>query len=382
MSRSHAMQPSDIRQEDVRERQWCLACGTVTRDNLCDCNRWPDGDEMKREPNFVNYADELHKQLRAALSAQTGEPVAWRWRHADSKHWIYDPSPEWREDFKDDPAVVFEPLYASPPPQPDTMPSPLSRVCDCVGPAEADPQPCRCEKSDDRFWQGYNAGLKAPRHAPGQPPSPLSTGEVDLKAVLRKHFYTGEPGDLDAIESAAIELSTGVAALSQPPATEQISERIKVPLPAGIDDTPSIRAKMQSSLLEATAKGVRNLAQGDEKSSTLDTARGAKEQIRREVIEPDFDGWPIEALEEVERLRTQVETLKKALHYIAEVDWRWEGGGSDVRLRGNYSKVAAHALGLPANLSPGWPTSAKAAEGPPTDHSAKQAALAATEQER
>ncbi len=38
--------------------------------------------------------------------------VAWRWRHANSKHWVYDPSPEWREDFKDDPAVVFEPLYA------------------------------------------------------------------------------------------------------------------------------------------------------------------------------------------------------------------------------------------------------------------------------
>jgi len=38
------------------ERLWCSACGTVTRDMRCDCNRWPDGHEMKREPHFVNYA--------------------------------------------------------------------------------------------------------------------------------------------------------------------------------------------------------------------------------------------------------------------------------------------------------------------------------------
>ena len=43
------------------ERLWCLACGTVTGNMVCDCNGWPDGHEMKREPNFVNYADEMQK---------------------------------------------------------------------------------------------------------------------------------------------------------------------------------------------------------------------------------------------------------------------------------------------------------------------------------
>jgi len=43
------------------ERLWCRACGTVTRDMRCDCNRWPDGHEMKREPHFVNYADAMQE---------------------------------------------------------------------------------------------------------------------------------------------------------------------------------------------------------------------------------------------------------------------------------------------------------------------------------
>ena len=52
------------------ERLWCTACGTVTRDMLCDCdcNRWPDGHDLKLEPNFVNYADAMqetaHKQAQ------------------------------------------------------------------------------------------------------------------------------------------------------------------------------------------------------------------------------------------------------------------------------------------------------------------------------
>jgi hypothetical protein len=60
------------------ERLWCQACNTVTSDKLCDCNRWPAGHEMMREPKLVNYADELAKishdqaleieRLRAALA--------------------------------------------------------------------------------------------------------------------------------------------------------------------------------------------------------------------------------------------------------------------------------------------------------------------------
>ena len=38
---------------------WCTACGTVTRDGVCDCNRYG----QDRKPSFVNYADQNHKDL-------------------------------------------------------------------------------------------------------------------------------------------------------------------------------------------------------------------------------------------------------------------------------------------------------------------------------
>jgi hypothetical protein len=43
----------------AEERLWCTACGTVTRDNRCDCNKWQN--EMSREPQFVNYADAMQE---------------------------------------------------------------------------------------------------------------------------------------------------------------------------------------------------------------------------------------------------------------------------------------------------------------------------------
>jgi LmbE family N-acetylglucosaminyl deacetylase len=43
----------------AEERLWCTACGTVTRDQTCDCNRWQN--EMSREPQFVNYADAMQE---------------------------------------------------------------------------------------------------------------------------------------------------------------------------------------------------------------------------------------------------------------------------------------------------------------------------------
>jgi hypothetical protein len=59
----------------VSERFWCTACGTVTRDMVCDCNRYGRTD---CKPNFVNYADAMQEEafklaaqvntLRAALS--------------------------------------------------------------------------------------------------------------------------------------------------------------------------------------------------------------------------------------------------------------------------------------------------------------------------
>jgi hypothetical protein len=50
--------------EKNTERLWCTACGTVTRSNICDCNNWPEGHEMRREPNFVNYADQNLKSAK------------------------------------------------------------------------------------------------------------------------------------------------------------------------------------------------------------------------------------------------------------------------------------------------------------------------------
>lgn len=53
------------------ERLWCTACGTVTRDQTCDCNRWDN--EMSREPHFVNYADAMqeaaHEQAQELAEA-------------------------------------------------------------------------------------------------------------------------------------------------------------------------------------------------------------------------------------------------------------------------------------------------------------------------
>lgn len=49
------------------ERMWCRACGTVTEDFRCDCNSWPIGHEMWREPKFVNYADSLQTEVQDLL---------------------------------------------------------------------------------------------------------------------------------------------------------------------------------------------------------------------------------------------------------------------------------------------------------------------------
>lgn len=54
------------------ERMWCRACGTVTEDFRCDCNSWPIGHEMWREPKFVNYADSLQSELQELLRVNNG----------------------------------------------------------------------------------------------------------------------------------------------------------------------------------------------------------------------------------------------------------------------------------------------------------------------
>jgi hypothetical protein len=43
-----------------KERQWCTACGTVSGDGVCDCNRYG----QDRQPQFVNYADAMQEDAR------------------------------------------------------------------------------------------------------------------------------------------------------------------------------------------------------------------------------------------------------------------------------------------------------------------------------
>lgn len=78
----------------MEERLWCLACGTVTRDQRCDCNRYGADHEMYRKPNFVNFADEMRKTaveqaaqidaLVSALEDSRSFMVEMRKRHGDS----------------------------------------------------------------------------------------------------------------------------------------------------------------------------------------------------------------------------------------------------------------------------------------------------------
>ncbi len=49
----------------AEERLWCTACGTVTRDLICDCNIWQN--DASREPQFVNYADAMQKEARELI---------------------------------------------------------------------------------------------------------------------------------------------------------------------------------------------------------------------------------------------------------------------------------------------------------------------------
>lgn len=54
------------------ERMWCKACGTVTRDDSCDCTRLDTGTQQ-----LQNYADGLLADLRklTASQAQEGEQL-------------------------------------------------------------------------------------------------------------------------------------------------------------------------------------------------------------------------------------------------------------------------------------------------------------------
>jgi hypothetical protein len=47
--------------------------------------------------------------------------------------------------------------------------------------------------------------------------------------------------------------------------------------------------------------------------------------------------------------------MKVALLKIAERDWRWAGGGSDIRIAGTCGHIARQTLGLPLEPRPGWP---------------------------
>ncbi len=54
-------------------------------------------------------------------------------------------------------------------------------------------------------------------------------------------------------------------------------------------------------------------------------------------------------------LEAENQKLKAALQKIYDTNWMWEGGGSQTRILCTYGKIAADALGLPHDLSKGWP---------------------------
>ncbi|SRR6266700_4032792 len=62
----------------MTERLWCTACGTVTRDMICDCNRWPDGHEMKREPHFITYEGKMYRFDLDWIGNRYWPPRWWR----------------------------------------------------------------------------------------------------------------------------------------------------------------------------------------------------------------------------------------------------------------------------------------------------------------
>jgi hypothetical protein len=84
------------------ERQWCLSCGTVTRDGTCDCTK-----TIPQAQNLVNYADELSKDIStlagqvSTLTRQAREALEPFAEAADS----YDPEERdgkdvaWAHDF-------------------------------------------------------------------------------------------------------------------------------------------------------------------------------------------------------------------------------------------------------------------------------------------
>jgi hypothetical protein len=58
------------------------------------------------------------------------------------------------------------------------------------------------------------------------------------------------------------------------------------------------------------------------------------------------------ALATAERERDEA---REALIQVSDMDWGWQGGGSDRRYRGRYGEIAADALGIPERLPDGWP---------------------------
>ena len=69
--------------EAERERLWCTACGTVTRDRVCDCNR--EHNEMSREPHFVNYADAMQEAAHEQAQRIEALEAALRQRDEETK---------------------------------------------------------------------------------------------------------------------------------------------------------------------------------------------------------------------------------------------------------------------------------------------------------
>lgn len=230
-----APSPSDIRQEDVRELLPCPFCGQKPferwEDNIngpkypghhfvwCENLDCPAPAEAMEETKY-----EAHRKwnTRAPLSAQTGEPVAWSYEAAKEiefrgpvpTHSNWEPRVSFKKPSERAYHRNVQPLYASPPPQPDTAPSPLSTgevkgTCSVCGERDYPTRQSRCEH---------------PNCPPiSQPPATeqIRREVIDWKSLEEEIFQTIKAGWIDGLFAQEIAgniivlLETGALAATE-----------------------------------------------------------------------------------------------------------------------------------------------------------------------
>jgi hypothetical protein len=168
---------TDTRQEDVREALKQIAAFNIT------------------PSTGASVAMSMRRIAEEALSAQTDEPVAWRWRHvnSDSGEWNYQDQPIRNHSEY----LVVEPLYASPLPQPDTVE--IAKLREQLVSAQRAMDFCGWL---DGYFGGINRrdeltaseanSIRAKLYGEVFPPAALTDEEQKSAPVIRGDFHDGE----------------------------------------------------------------------------------------------------------------------------------------------------------------------------------------------